>query len=83
MDKITKIIKNTNEDNQHKIDWTKAWSTKYPILKRYQNEVNISKYAKEIRNITNKEKNITFVPVLTLVNFLTVSEIFKFFIVKL
>lgn len=57
MDKITKIIKNTNEDNQHKIDWTKAWSTKYPILKRYQNEVNISKYAKEIRNMFNSLQN--------------------------
>ena len=28
MKKIEKIIKNTNEKNQDKIDWTKAWSTK-------------------------------------------------------
>ena len=51
MDKIKKIIKNTNEKNQEKVDWTKAWSTKYPILKKYQNEVDISKYAKEIRKM--------------------------------
>ena len=38
-DNIINIIKNTNEDNQDKVDWTKAWSSKYPILKRYQNEV--------------------------------------------
>lgn len=38
-DDIIDIIKNTNEDNQDKVDWTKAWSSKYPILKRYQNEV--------------------------------------------
>ena len=41
MDKIEKIIKNTDESNQDKVDWTKAWSTKYPILKKYQSEVDI------------------------------------------
>ena len=51
MDKITKIIKNTNDEIQEKIDWTKAWSTKYPILKRYQKEVDIDKYSKEIRKL--------------------------------
>ena len=53
MYKIEKIIKNTNEKNQEKIDWTKAWSNKYPILKKYQNEVEVSKYAKEIRKMFN------------------------------
>ena len=53
MDKIEKIIKETNEINQEKVDWTKAWSTKYPILKKYQEEVDISKYAKQIRNMFN------------------------------
>lgn len=51
MDKITKIIQNTNEENQQKVDWTKAWSTKYPVLKTYQAEVDIPKYAKEIRRL--------------------------------
>lgn len=53
MDKIEKIIKNTSEDNQDKIDWTKAWSNKYPILKRYQKEVDINKYRKEINKLLN------------------------------
>ena len=53
IDKIEKIIKNTNEDNQEKVNWTKAWSTKYPILKKYQKEVDINKYAKEIRKMFN------------------------------
>ena len=57
MDKITKIIKNTTEDNQQKIDWTKAWSTKYPVLKTYQNEVDIPKYATEIRKMFDSLKN--------------------------
>lgn len=37
--------------NQDKVNWSKAWSTKYPILKKYQNEVDIPKYAKKIRRL--------------------------------
>ena len=51
MKKIENIIKETNDKNVDKINWTNAWSNKYPILKKYQNEVNISKYSKEIRNL--------------------------------
>ena len=57
MEKIEKIIKKTNEKNQKKINWTKAWSEKYPILKTYQSEVNISKYANEIRKMLDDIKN--------------------------
>ena len=58
MNKIEKIIQNVNENNQDKIDWTKAWSTKYPILKTYQKEVDIPRYATKIRNMFNElQKN--------------------------
>lgn len=50
---IEEVIKNTNEDNESKIDWTNAWSKKYPVLKTYQNKVDIQKYAREIRNMLN------------------------------
>ena len=53
MDKITKIIRSVDDNNQDKTDWTKAWSGKYPILKRYQKEVDINKYSKEIRKMFN------------------------------
>ena len=53
METIEEIIKNTTEENQSKTDWTKAWSTKYPILKTYQGEVDISRYAGEIRALLN------------------------------
>ena len=39
-----------------KIDWTKAWSKKYSVLATYQNKVDISKYALEIRNILDNLK---------------------------
>lgn len=48
---IEEIIKNTTEENQNKTDWTKAWSTKYPVLKTYQNEVDISYYSGKIRDM--------------------------------
>lgn len=51
MENIEQIIKNTTEENQSQTDWTKAWSTKYPVLKQYQNEVDIPYFAKEIRRM--------------------------------
>ena len=61
MNKIEKIIQNVNENNQNKVDWTKAWSTKYPILKKYQKEVDIPRYATKIRNMFNElQKNYDY-----------------------
>ena len=57
MDKIAEIIKNTTEENQEQVDWTKAWSIRYPVLKRYQSEVNVQEYAKEIRRMFTSLQN--------------------------
>lgn len=51
MKNIEEIIKNTTEENQSKTDWTKAWSTKYSVLKTYQGEVDIPHYANQIREM--------------------------------
>ena len=48
---IEEIIKNTNEEKEDKINWTNAWSKKYPILATYQNNVDISKYSSQIRKM--------------------------------
>ena len=58
MKNIEEILKNTTEENQKEVNWTKAWSTKYPILKTYQKEVDIPKYAKEIRRMINELQEI-------------------------
>ena len=50
---IEEVIKNTNEETEAKINWTNAWSKKYPVLAKYQDKVDISKYALEIRNLLN------------------------------
>ena len=53
LNEIEKAIENSDEKRDAKIDWTKAWGKKYPILVTYQKEVNITKYAKEIRRLFN------------------------------
>lgn len=51
---IETAIQNSDEKKEEKINWTQAWGKKYPILVRYQKEVDISKYAKEIRKLLNE-----------------------------
>ena len=48
---IKKVLKNTNEKNADKINWTKVWSKKYPVLGTYQSVVDVDKYAKEISRL--------------------------------
>lgn len=31
MEPIEEIIRNATEESQEKVDWTRAWSTKYPV----------------------------------------------------
>lgn len=45
---IQEIIDRTSEELSGKIDWTKVWSKRYPILARYQKEVDTSYYIKEL-----------------------------------
>lgn len=56
MKDIEKIIKSTNESNESKVNWTKAWSSRYPVLSKYQKEVDIPKYANEIRKMIESLK---------------------------
>ena len=51
------VIKNTNEEKEAKIDWTNAWSKKYPVLANYQKEVDIEKYAFQMREMLDNLKN--------------------------
>lgn len=58
---IEEVIKNTKEEIEEKIDWTNAWSKKYPVLAKYQNQVNIEEYASQIRKmLINLQKEYDF-----------------------
>lgn len=56
MEDIEKIIKKTNEKNESKVNWTKAWATKYPVLGKYQNEVNTDFYKTRLRELLDSLK---------------------------
>lgn len=48
---IQEVINKTTQEVSDKIDWTKIWAEKYPILATYQKEVEISQYEKELNNL--------------------------------
>ena len=51
MKEIERIIENTTEEKQEKINWTKAWGKKYPILVTYQNVVDTVEYEEQIKKL--------------------------------
>lgn len=51
---IEDMIEKTSEETQKKIDWTKVWSKKYPVLGTYQEVVKIDDYAAELRRLLKK-----------------------------
>ena len=51
--KIEKEIKKYDDKKYDNINWTKVWSKKYPILDKYQTEVDIDKYTTEIKRLLN------------------------------
>lgn len=48
---IQEVIDKTSEQTSDKIDWTKMWSKKYPVLAKYQEEVDIACYAEELEEL--------------------------------
>ena len=51
LQEIQEAIDRTSEDVTNKIDWTKAWSKKYPILVQYQKEVEVDFYASQLDSL--------------------------------
>ena len=48
---IQDMIDRTSDAVTDKIDWTKAWSKKYPILAAYQSQVDTTLYAPELERL--------------------------------
>lgn len=51
---IQEVIERTTEETSAKIDWTKMWSKQYPILVRYQEEVDIPRFEAELRRLLDQ-----------------------------
>ena len=48
---IEDAIHRVSEETQAKVDWTKVWGKKYPILTTYQQEVDVDRYADGLQQL--------------------------------
>lgn len=48
---VEETIERLSEESQNKIDWTKMWSKKYPILTAYQQEVKTDAYTAKLEEM--------------------------------
>ena len=53
---IENVISKSDEDISDKVNWSKVWSKKYPVLGSYQKVVNIRKYKAKLRDILEELK---------------------------
>lgn len=51
---IKEIIHKTDEEKLNQVDWTKTWGEKYPILLKYQEEVDLNPYKSELKKMLSE-----------------------------
>ena len=54
---IERVIENTSEETEAKVNWTKVWGKKYPVLTTYKQKVDTKEYSIKIREMINSLKN--------------------------
>lgn len=53
---IEQAIRNTSEETEKKVDWTKMWGQKYPVITHYQQEVEVGFYAERLKELLGSLK---------------------------
>lgn len=53
---IEEVIERTSEETQKKIDWTKMWAKKYPVLAEYPRQVRLEEYTVSLREMLDQLK---------------------------
>ena len=56
VEEVKEAVRNTSDEVVEKIDWTKLWAEKYPVLASYQGEVTVDEYAAELRELLGRLK---------------------------
>ena len=51
---LEQVVKNTSEETSQKVDWTKLWAEKYPILASYKQEVKTAEYVLLLKELLQK-----------------------------
>lgn len=53
---IEQAIERTSEETEKKVDWTKVWGKKYPVLVTYPEKVDARPYARRLREMLDELK---------------------------
>ncbi len=53
---VEEAIERTSETLNEKVDWTKAWGKKYPVLLQYQETVDVKRYANRLGSLLEELK---------------------------
>ena len=53
---IEEVIQRTGAEAQKKIDWTKMWAKKYPVLAEYPVQVRLEEYSIPLRGLLDQLK---------------------------
>lgn len=53
---LEQVVKNTSEETSQKVDWTKLWAEKYPILVSYKQEVKTAEFVSGLKEMLQKIK---------------------------
>lgn len=53
---LEQVVKNTSEETAQKVDWTKLWAEKYPVLASYKQEVKTAEYVSGLKEMLQKIK---------------------------
>ena len=48
---IQEVINKTTQETVDKINWTKMWAEKHPVLARYQDEVDVAYYEEKLQKL--------------------------------
>lgn len=57
VEEVHQAIERTSAALEEKIDWTKAWGKKYPILLTYRQNVNVERYAVKLDALIKDLRN--------------------------
>ncbi len=49
-----RVVRNTSEEVQQKVDWNKLWAEQYPVLASYRKEVDVDQYTPALRELLRK-----------------------------
>ena len=51
---LERVVRNTSEEVQQKVDWSKLWAEQYPVLASYRKEVDVDQYTPALRELLRK-----------------------------